>query len=187
MPCQRMTATEEHPTKRWYVLRDLKRRNARRIALHDLADAGLEVFTPMMQVIESAASGRRRVDVPVIQDLLFAHEDKQILDAHIKRIPGLQYRYMRGQTIDNPMTVRDGDMERFIIAATATGTPEYFRPGEITSEMLGRDIRIVGGPLDGVEGRLLTVRGSRRRRIVVEIRGLISVAAEVSPEFIQML
>lgn len=37
--------------KQWFVMRDLKRRNANSLAVHELAKAGLEVFTPMTQMI----------------------------------------------------------------------------------------------------------------------------------------
>lgn len=178
---------ENRSEKRWYVLRDLKRRNARRIAIDDLRDAGIEVFTPMTSVLTTIGGKKLRRDVPVIQDLLFAHEDKAVLDAYVNKMPNLQYRYCTGHTIDDPMTVRDIDMERFIRAIESTETPHYYLPGEITPDMLGRQIRIVGGMVDGLEGRLLTLRGSHRKRMVVEVAGLISVSIEVKPEYIQLL
>ena len=53
--------------------------------------------------------------------------------------------------------------------------------------MLNRKIRIVGGPLDGYEGTLQTVRGSKVKRLLVELPGLLSVAVEVEPEYIQLV
>ena len=46
---------------------------------------------------------------------------------------------------------------------------KYYLPEEITPEMHNRPIRIVGGPLDGYEGTLLTTRGSKVKRLLVEI------------------
>ncbi len=180
-----MSDTVEHT--RWYVLRDLKRRNAARLAWHELGDAGIEVFTPMTEVLMNVGGKQQRRRLPVIQDLLFARADKTTLDRYVDRLPNLQYRYRRGHSIDDPMTVRDDEMERFIRATQATDTPEYYRPGEITPEMLGRRIRIIGGPVDGLEGSLLSLRGSRRKRILIEVPELLAVAVEVSPEFIRML
>ena len=48
--------------------------------------------------------------------------------------------------------------------------------------MYGRMIRIEGGPLDGYEGRLLSIRGARVKRLIVEIPGLLVAAVEVDPE-----
>lgn len=53
--------------------------------------------------------------------------------------------------------------------------------------MYGRKIRIMGGRLDGYEGNLITKRGSRIKRILIELRGFFAVSIEVSPElFIQL-
>ncbi len=53
--------------------------------------------------------------------------------------------------------------------------------------MYGRTVRIIGGPLNGFEGRLLSIKGMRKRRLIVEIPSFITAAVEVSPEFIQPL
>lgn len=37
----------ETSEKQWFVMRDLKRRTSNTLAVHNLASAGLEVFTPM--------------------------------------------------------------------------------------------------------------------------------------------
>ena len=66
-------------------------------------------------------------------------------------------------------------------------SPRYFLVEELTSAMYGRMIRIEGGPLDGYEGRLLSIRGSRVKRLIVEIPGLLVAAVEVDPEYIRLL
>ena len=48
-------------------------------------------------------------------------------------------------------------------------------------------IRIVGGTLDGYEGTLVTVRGSKRKRLLVEIPMLLAAAVEVEPEYVKLL
>ena len=47
--------------------------------------------------------------------------------------------------------------------------------------MIGRNVRIIGGPLDNYEGRLQKIRGSRSRRLLVELPNLLTVSVEVSP------
>lgn len=87
-----------NPTeKQWFVMRDLKRRNSNTLAIHDLSDAGLEVFTPMTQMIMTIGGKRQRRDVPVIQDLLFVHDVKGAIDPYVERYPTLQYRYARAR------------------------------------------------------------------------------------------
>lgn len=175
------------PEKKWFVMRDLKRRNSNNLAIHDLGNAGVEVFTPMTQMIMTIGGRRQKRDVPIIQDLLFVHETKETVDTFVAAYPTLQYRYLRGKTKDNPMTVRDDEMERFIFAVRHTESTRYYKPGEITDAMYGKKVRIVGGALDGYEGRLLSVKGMRKRCLIVELPGFISAAVEIEPEFVQII
>ena len=168
-------------------MRDLKRRNANTLAIHDLAKAGLEVFTPMTQMVMKIGGRLQRRDVPVIQDLLFVREAKDKLDPIVELLPTLQYRYQRGKTKDDPATVRDEEMERFIYAVRNTDTPIYYKPGELTEAMYGKAVHILGGVLNGYQGRLLSVRGMRKRRLIVELPGLMSAAVEVEPDFISFV
>ena len=168
-------------------MRDLKRRNSNSLAIHDLGNAGLEVFTPMTQMIMTIGGQRQRRDVPVIQDLLFVHEAKDAIDPYVEMYPTLQYRYLFGKTKDEPMTVRNDEMEKFIFAVGNTDAPKFYRPGELTESMYGRKVRIMGGMLDQYEGRLLSVKGMRKRRLIVELPGLITAAVEVEPDYIQII
>lgn len=178
----------EAAAKRWYAMRDLKRKNALHPAYEQLSESGLQVFTPLRNALVAGRGGNKvRRTVPVIPDLLFVREAKDVLDPVVASIPTLQYRYRRGYSAATPTTVRDADMNYFIMATRAAENPRYYLPEEITPDMLRRRIRIVGGPLDGIEGCLLTVRGSRSRRLLVEIPGFISAAIEVEPEYIQLV
>ena len=175
------------PEKQWFVMRDLKRRNSNSLSINELEKAGLEVFTPMTQMIMTIGGRRQRRDVPVIQDLLFVHETKALLDPYVESSPTLQYRYLLGKTKNSPMTVRDDEMRRFIFAVTHDDAPLYYKPGEINDSMYGKKVRIIGGVLDQYEGRLLSVKGMRKRRLIVEIPGLITAAVEVESDYIRLL
>lgn len=168
-------------------MRDLRRRNTNVLAVDELAQAGVEVFTPMQEMLMTIGGRRRRRTVPVIQDLLFVRETKDILDKYVARDPNLQYRYQRGKSIDQPMTISDTEMHRFIRAISASRNAIFYKPGEITKSMYGKKVRIVGGPLDSLEGQLLSVKGMRKRRLIVEILNFVSASVEVDAEFITIL
>ena len=178
-----MENLKENDKELWYVMRDLKRPNAKHPAYKQLEELGFQVFIPMKWFLSVKQGKRVREKRPFIQDLLFVHTTCGKLDPIIKATPTLQYRYARGGTFQNPMTVRETDMERFIRAVHASD----YLPGELTQAMYGRSIRIVGGSLDGYEGKLLTVRGSRVKRLLVELQGFFSVGVKVEPEYIQLL
>lgn len=174
----------------WYPLRDLKRPNAKDPAYKMLESQGFEIFTPMTTRLTTYQGKKQKITVPVIPDLLFAHAEKSDLDPIILRTSTLQYRYAPGQNFDSPMTVRDQDMEQFIKAVNAAGTEavKYLTPAELTRHHIGATIRITdGGPLDGLEGRLLSIRGSKKRRLLIELPALLTAAIEISPAYLQLL
>lgn len=170
----------------WFVLRDLKRPNAKDPAYLHLSGEGLEVFTPMTTRLVMRGGRRVREERPFLSDLLFVHSSRAALDPYVDLIPTLQYRYLRGAYC-MPMTVGEREMSRFIHAVRSTAAPRFYLPGELTASMFGRSVRIVGGALDGYEGRLLSLRGTRVRRLLVEIPNLLAAAIEVAPEYVQLV
>ena len=157
-----MASHDDKEELRWYVMRDLKRVNARQPAYKQLEEMKMEIFVPMKWSLKIRKGIHVREEVPFIQDLLFVHETQSKLDAVVEKTPTLQYRWLRN-TWREPMTVADTDMERFINAVNASEFPQYYLPEEVTPAMYGRKIRIIGGTLDGYEGRLMTTRGSKVR------------------------
>ena len=170
----------------WFVMRDLKRRNAKLPAYKLLESLGLQVFTPMVWRLVVRHGKRSREEVPFMQDLLFVHDTRQTVDPIIEKYGTVQYRYVRGG-YKIPMTVRESDMQRFIHAVESSENPRYYTPEEITPDMIGRKVRIVGGPLDGYEGCLQKMQGARVKRLFVELPNLLAAAVEVQPEYIQVI
>lgn len=112
----------------------------------------------MHEVVTLVRGQRVRKDVPFLRDLLFVRERYSELRIVVERDPTLQFRYVRGGYC-TPMTVRTAEMECFIRAVESTFRPRYYLPGEISPSMIGRQVLIVGGPLNGYEGHLLSIRG----------------------------
>lgn len=171
---------------RWYVMRDLTRPNAKHPAYAMLAGEGIRFFTPMTWKIYTSGGRRERRWVPVMHDLLFVYSSRDVIDPIVERVSTFQYRFTRNSHHE-PMVVRTEDMERFIRAVDVSQAPQYFRPDEVTAAMCHRRVRIIGGNLDGYEGSLLTTRGSKKKRLLIELPMLLAAAVEVEPEYIQLL
>lgn len=179
---------EESSLVKWYALRDLKRPNAKQPAYKLLEkEHKMEVFTPKKEKIIIQKGKRVRTEVPFIPDLLFVHDTLDNIDPIVEKTETLQYRYRTGGEHYEPIVVSDTDMERFIYAVNNSASLRYYLPEEISPQMYGRQIRIVGGPFDGYEGNLLTLRGSKVKRLLIELKGLLAVGAEVNPEYIQFV
>ena len=176
---------KEAVCKRWFVLRDLKRTNALNPAYLMLRDKVETVFTPMVKSFVMRQGRKQVVEVPYIRDLVFVHDSPSVIDPIVAATPTLQYRFVRGGRSNERMVVPDDEMERFMAVIRSQRMFRYYTPDEVSSAMCGRDIIIVGGELDGFRGKLLTVRGSKRKQLVVALRGLLAVGVVVEPEFIQ--
>lgn len=170
----------------WFVMRDLTRPNAKQPAYKLLDGLNIRTFTPMVWKLMLNHGKRERRQMPFIHDLLFVYASRAELDSVVDTTPMLQYRYLRGG-YKMPMTVRAADMQRFIHAVGFSSSPQYYRPDEVTPSMRNRRIRIIGGNLDGYEGSLITTRGSKVKRLLVEIPMLLAATVEVETEFIQLL
>lgn len=175
--------TEKH----WFAMRDLKRTNALLPAYKQLSELGMEVFTPMATCIFNRRGKRIRAEVPVMHDLLFVNETRKNLDPIVAKTPTLQYRFKKGGKQGEPIIVPDDDMSRFIAAVKSTDSPKFYSADEISSLMCGRTIRMVGGILNGYEGKLQTVRGSKTKRLIVTLSSLMAVSVAINDEFIEVL
>ena len=171
----------------WYVMRDLKRANAKLPAYMMLGDMEFEVFVPMKWQLISKHGKHIRKQVPFLRDLLFVHSTREKLDPVVAKIDTLQYRYVRGGKYCDPMKVGNKEMQRFIQAVSWSENPVYYLPGEIPTTMYGRKVRIIGGELDGHEGTLLKVRGLHKKRILVELPHLLSASVDLEPEFVKFV
>ena len=186
IPTEKDGASDESDRLQWFVMRDLKRRNAKLPAYKMLDGMVEEVFTPMVWRLVPRHGKRVKEQVPFMQDLLFVYDTRQVVDPIVEKYDTVQYRYVRGG-YKIPMTVREADMQRFIDAVNSTENPQYYKPEEITPDMIGRKVRIVGGPLDGYEGNLQKMQGARVKRLFVEIPNLLAAAVEVQSEYILFL
>lgn len=181
-----VTAVSGDDACQWFVMRDLTRPNAK-LPVYKLLDGmNIRNFTPMVWKLMLNHGKRERRQMPFIHDLLFVYSSRSALDSVVETTPMLQYRYLRGG-YKMPMTVRAADMQRFIHAVGLSSSPQYYRPDEVTPAMRNRRIRIIGGNLDGYEGSLITTRGSKVKRLLVEIPMLLAATVEVETEFIQLL
>ncbi|MCH5332136.1 MAG: UpxY family transcription antiterminator [Alistipes sp.] len=181
-----MTGENDKQKVCWYAMRDLSRRHAKSPAYKLLTEMGFEIFTPMTRRLTLRNGRRISKEEPFMQDLLFVHDSRERLNPAVAKIERLQYRYIHGGYCE-PMVVPDADMARFIHAVRSSRLPRFFRPEEITADMCGQYVRIVGGNLDGYEGHLLSIRGSKFKRLMVTLPNFMTAAVEVQLDLIEVL
>lgn len=176
---------------RWYVLRDLSRPNSKRPAykqLQEMPEMKDSFFVPLKQCV-FVEFGKRVVRyIPYMPDLLFVHKSREELDPIVHKIELLQYRFVRGGKQFEVMTVSHAAMESFRRAVEQTDNVEYYTLDEVSPQFYGKQIRIIGGRLNGLTGRLMSKRGSKYKRLLIDLTECnLSAAVQVEPEYIQLV
>ena len=179
-------AQSSQESLQWFAMRDLKRRHAKLPAYKLFENLKVQYFTPMVHRLVVVKGKRIDQEVPFMPDLLFVKDTREHLDLIVESTPKLQYRYKIGVQ-HTPIIVPTADMERFIYVVESSENPKFYSLNEVTPEMKNREIRIIGGKLDGYTGTLVTTRGSNVKRLLVELPSLLAASVEVEAEYIQLV
>lgn len=177
------------PKKEWFVMRDLHRGHRAELSYQLLASKGYETYTPTVKTPVKDRNGKARIEArPYLPDLFFLNAERSelnVLTNTVKR--SFQFRYQYGVRPATPIVVPDKQMHDFIRANRESDDTKFLAVDEIPLKARNCPIRIIGGPLDGVEGMLMGVRGTRRKRLVIELPHFLAIGVYVEDEYIQFL
>lgn len=155
----------------WHVL--WTRSNSEQLVRQQLCGKGFDTFLPMMGAWGTRAGVRRRIDVPMFPGYLFVRglADK---GSHVEVRKARGLVQVLGHTWDRPAVVPThevGALQKLTQSALETFATPFLQQGQ--------RVRVVFGPLTGVEGTL--VRSNTRTGLLVLSVSLLqrSVAAEV--------
>ena len=151
-----------------------------------LDEAGIRNFIPMDCRIQIMRGCKRKTYVPVVRNLMFVYSNEDALAPFLAADSKFQYTYRRGGHRNEPMVVPDEQMEEFMNALEKTEHPLFYTAGELDLAK-GTHIRVIGGPLDGIKGVFMKVKGARSKRLVVMIPETMAVAVSVDPDLIEVL
>lgn len=175
---------EELP--RWHVMRAYK---AEKAAEEWLSGTEMRYFIAKQWAVREYHGRKGRYMVPAIPGIIFIKATRDELAKAKLSMPRLQYVMDRAVTPPEPLTVPERQMENFITVASRaldTESVEFLLPDE-QMPAAGTQVRIHGGPFDGVVGTFRRVKGHRNRRLVVELPGLGAVSAEVKPDLVEVI
>ena len=150
----------------WYVLTTRYLR-APRVAA-EMREEGFECFVP-----------------PKITNMLFVHSTRGRIDFFLTyRETGQQLTYMRSRRDLQPIVVPDRDMQYFILICNGCDIPIIMQECPVIK--LGDRVRVISGPLAGVEGNVVRMRKSKR--VLVAIGELVWVATTfIPPDMLEVI
>lgn len=167
-----MDRTEESKSC-WFVART--RYFRQEIKLRDwLTDRGIECFVPTEKVrVKRGLKGRKTTEVPLVSNLLFVHTTKDAACSFVAE-SGLPMQYIIDCATHKMLVVTDKAMDDFqrVFACSIDEGGLMGQPLKV-----GELVRVTEGPLKGVEGYVLELRG--KVFVVVGLLGMIWARAQV--------
>lgn len=186
-----MTSDNNHakePKKEWYVMRDLHRGHTKVFAYEDLANKGFRTYTPTVKKPKQDSDGKVTIiERPYLPDLFFIYGERKPIELLIHSRSFFQFRFKYGVRPVSPIVVPDKSMEDFIAANKDSDETRFFSVSSIPQSARNCPIRIIGGPLTGLEGLLLRTRGTTRKQLIIELPHFLAISVYVKDEYIELL
>lgn len=140
---------------------------------------GIESFIPMLTEEKTVRGKKTTVERPAVNNLIFVHASRHEIEPYMKRNRFLQFIFGKGGRQSGIMTIPDKLMHDFItLSRSRIGNPLFLTADQLTVAR-GTHARVTAGPLEGVEGTLMKISGTRSKHLVVQLRGIAAVASEV--------
>lgn len=176
--------------KNWFPMRIAHARPERTLAIRDfLTQHHVEVFLPMTYKQKLVKGKNKRVLAPAIDNLIFIRSVEECI-TYMKRsytvLLPLRYIMWRPKeaAFASILRVPDRQMQNFMRVASIQDDRVMFLGDKDFSHKIGRKVRILGGPFEGVIGTIYRVK--KDRRVVVSLESLASVAISyMDPSLLQ--
>ena len=164
--------------KQWHAIRVTYSRELKFQSI--LEEAGYETFIPMVEKKFDVSGKKFTKVVPAISNLCFVRAEQQELYEFFKSLgEACPARFIWDKSTREPIIVNEKAMQDFIKVSKAMLDDTVYL-NDISSKLReGRKVRITTGAFAGVEGRNVRIRKSRRS--MVEVQGMLAVAATYIP------
>lgn len=136
---------------------------------------GIENFLPQEEQVRETPLGRKKIRILLIHGLIFIRTDKAtsfaLLNDHL-----LSIVYLKDIEGRHSLIVPDKQMQDFMFLL------DFSTDGiEILNKNLKRGdrVRVIKGPLRGLEGELVRLKG--HKRVVIRLDGVASIATSYIP------
>lgn len=163
-----LTDTSRTANRKWYVA--YVRLFHERKTAEKLSAMGIESFVPVREEIHQWSQRKKKVMRVLIPQMIFIHATpKERMDA-LTLASISHYMVLRGE--HTPAVIPDGQMKQFMFMV------DY---SEETIEMFlsplepGQTVKVIKGPLAGLEGELVEVEGKSKVVIRLDLLGCAGV------------
>ncbi len=147
--------------RQWFAV--YTRSRAEKRALKELKEQGIEVYLPLQRKLRQWSDRRKWVEEPLIRCYIFVKIDNRDYYNVLNTQGVVCFITFEGKAV--PVPENQIDILRKVVATETDVevTADKFEPGD--------SVRIVSGPMIGLEGELVDYRGKRRVMIRIETIG----------------
>ncbi len=144
----------------------------------------VRTFLPMCMDVTVENGKRVKKQVPALKDFIFIRSSVMEITRLIESecVP-LSFYYSHYSHVQNDaLWVGEGEMDEFMRAVSAYDRRPHVQPCGEVSLRRGLRIRVLSGPLAGLEGDYLQLKRGQKRRLVLTLADLLVVDLALSPE-----
>ena len=141
----------------------------------------MECYLPTKIVVRQLKYRRKRVEIPVIKNLLFVRSTKQVAVDLANRY-GVPLFYMKDLFTHGMLVVPDKQMDdfRFMLDLSPDGVSF-----DNSSLVVGSKVKVVKGEFAGIEGKVGTE--SNRTYIVIRIQGVLTASIKIPKSYLKSI
>ena len=123
--------------------------------------------------------------IPLVNSLIFAKTDKTCIQEVRKAISGKGFVYMTPDWKE-PACIPEKQMTMFRLVTTEGEGLDFFADDDLTRYKAGDRVRVIQGPLTGLEGYIKRIK--KDRRLLVSVEGVIAVATSyIPPQYLEKI
>lgn len=158
-----MIEKDEREEKHWHAL--YVRSRSEKKVLSQLEDMGVEAYLPLIMRVKQWSDRRKKVEEPLFRSYVFVHNN---LRQHYDILN--VYGVVRFVTFEHTAVIVPDNQ---ILAIKRYIDNPLEDAGELKNENLrkGQLVRITNGPMQGLMGRLISVKDKRRLLVNIEAVG----------------
>ena len=163
----------------WFAART--RKDQELVVRDSLKKLNVEYFLPTQVVVRQLKYRKKKVEVPVIRNLIFVHTTKEKA-CSIPNDYGVQLFYMKDLYTHSLLVVPERQMRdfMFVMDIDPDGVSFDNEPLEI-----GEKVQVVKGEFAGIEGELVSV--ANRSYVIIRIPQVLSVSVRIPKSYLKKI
>ncbi|MDD4632876.1 MAG: UpxY family transcription antiterminator [Proteiniphilum sp.] len=143
-----------------------------------LSELGIENFLPVQTEVRQWSDRKKRVEQVLIPMMIFVHVDTEEQRTVLTHPSVLRYLVLRGEHA--PAEIPEEQMNRFRFMLDFSDQPVSFNTAGLQP---GEKVKVIKGPLAGLEGEFVTVDG--KSNVIVRISHLGCAVVEVNASMVE--